>query len=65
MSREEARREPPGKPGAGSEALTAPDPEAALRDIIGLWAEQKTCPETLARAEKFGVRSGPSLPASI
>jgi integrase len=38
---------------APSQALAAPDPEAALRNAVNLWAEQNTRPETLARAEKL------------
>jgi integrase len=53
MSRGEANRESQGEPGAASEALAAPDPEAALRNAVGLWAEQNTRPETLVRAEKL------------
>jgi integrase/recombinase XerD len=36
-----------------SAALAAPDPEAALRNAVQLWAEQNTRPETLARVEKL------------
>jgi site-specific recombinase XerD len=53
MSREEAQRESQSKPGAASEALAAPDPEAALRNAVVLWAEQNTRPETLVRVEKL------------
>ena len=53
MSREEAQKEPQGETVAPSEALAAPDPGAALRNAVGLWAEQNTRPETLARSEKL------------
>jgi integrase len=53
MSSEESKAEPPGGTSAPSEALAAPDPEAALRNAVGLWAEQNTRPETLARVEKL------------
>ena len=53
MSREERKDEPQGEPAAPSEALAAPDPAAALRNAVALWAEQNTRPETLARAEKL------------
>jgi integrase len=53
MSREELQGEPQGDSGAASEALAAPDPEAALRNAVDLWAEQNTRPETLARPEKL------------
>src|SRR5215210_5637319 len=53
MSREEARMEMQGKTTAASEALAAPDPVAALRNAVALWAEQNTRPETLARGEKL------------
>jgi integrase len=36
-----------------SQALAAPDAEAAVRNAVGLWAEQNTRPETLARAERL------------
>jgi|SRR5215213_1129864 len=52
MSREEAEREPQGGLAVPSEALSAPDPAAALRNAVALWAEQNTRPETLLRAEK-------------
>src|SRR5215213_4437167 len=38
---------------ARSEALAAPDPAAALRNAVSLWAERNTRPETLARPEKL------------
>src|SRR3954463_13741216 len=53
MSREETQSKPEGEVAAPSEALTAPDPVAALRNAAALWAEQNTRPETLARAEKL------------
>jgi integrase len=36
-----------------SQALAAPDSDAALRSAVNLWAEQNTRPETLARPEKL------------
>ena len=53
MTSEESRREPLNAPDAISQALSAPDPEAALRNAVTLWAEQNTRPETLARPEKL------------
>jgi len=53
MSKEEAQKEPQGETVAPSEALAAPDPGAALRNAVGLWAEQNTRPETLERSEKL------------
>ncbi|MDT5269595.1 MAG: hypothetical protein QOH49_1781 [Acidobacteriota bacterium] len=53
MSRAEEQSEPEGERVAPSEALAAPNPEAALRNAVSLWAEQNTRPETLARAEKL------------
>jgi integrase/recombinase XerC len=53
MSSEQAQSEPEGETVAPSEALTAPDSEAALRNAVCLWAEQNTRPETLARPEKL------------
>jgi integrase len=49
---DDVRRNPDG--GAEhSRALSAPDTDAALRNAVGLWAEQNTRPETIARAEKL------------
>ncbi len=45
--------EPQQEQESASQALAAPDPEAALRNAVTLWAEQNTRPETLARAEKL------------
>src|ERR1700750_2591622 len=45
--------EPYGNPVAPSQALAAPDPAAALRNAVTLWAERNTRPETLSRAEKL------------
>ena len=53
MNGEEVEGELRGEQAAPSEALTAPDPAAALRNAAALWAEQNTRPETLARAEKL------------
>jgi len=53
MSREESQTGPQDGLVAPSEALAAPDPSAALRNAVALWAEQNTRPETLARAEKI------------
>jgi integrase len=53
MSTEETQGEPRGETAHASEALAAPDPEAALRNAVGMWAEQNTRAETLARAEKL------------
>lgn len=39
--------------GEASRALAVPDAAAAIRNAVGLWAEQNTRPETLARAEKL------------
>ena len=40
-------------PAEASEALAAPDPAAALRNAVQIWAERNTRPETLARPEKL------------
>jgi integrase/recombinase XerC len=53
MSRKEREEEPQGETATPSAALAAPDPEAALRNAVTLWAEQNTRPETLDRAEKL------------
>jgi len=53
MNREETQTESQGEAATPSEALAAPDPAAAMRSAVGLWAEQNTRPETLARAEKL------------
>lgn len=55
MNREEAQEESWGETAVPSEALAAPDPGAALRNAVGLWAEQNTRSETLTRAEKLEV----------
>ncbi|HEX8556572.1 MAG TPA: tyrosine-type recombinase/integrase [Pyrinomonadaceae bacterium] len=49
----EAERVSREGPGAASEALAAPDPAAALRNAVNMWAERNTRPETLARPEKL------------
>jgi integrase len=53
MTREEVREEAREGRKDASEALSFPDPAAALRNAVTLWAEQNTCPETLSRAEKL------------
>lgn len=53
MSREEAREKSQGATAAPCETLATPDPATALRNAVGLWAEQNTQPETLIRAEKL------------
>lgn len=53
MSREKAERGLRGETAAPSEALLAPDPQAALRNAFALWAERNTHTETLARAERL------------
>src|ERR1051325_7582496 len=53
MTAEEREGETQGDREAPSQALAAPDPRAALRNAVALWAEQNTRPETLARAEKL------------
>ena len=53
MTTEEARGEPDSSATGPSQALAAPDPQAALRNAVALWAEQNTRPETLARSEKL------------
>ena len=47
MSDKEVESEPRGGPPAPSEALSAPDPQAALRNAAAVWAEANTRPETL------------------
>jgi integrase len=51
MSFEEREGEPQSDSTTTSQALTAPDAEATLRNAVLFWAEQNTRPETLARAE--------------
>ena len=53
MSDEEVREEPSGSATSPSRALATPDPTAALRNAVMLWAERNTRPETLARSEKL------------
>jgi integrase/recombinase XerC len=53
MIAEETGREPESYPAARSEALSAPDPSAALRNAVALWAEANTRPETLDRKDKL------------
>jgi integrase len=40
-------------PDATSRALSVPDPAAAIRNAVALWAEQNTRPETLDRPDKL------------
>jgi integrase len=53
MNREELESEEQGKPVTPTEALAVPDPAAALRNALTIWAEANTRPETLARTEKL------------
>jgi site-specific recombinase XerC len=53
MCSEEKKAEPQGQTGAPSQALAPPDPEAALRNAVALWAERNTRTETLARPERL------------
>lgn len=53
MSSEEREREPRGQTGTPSQALAAPDPVAALRNAVVLWAERNTRTETLDRVERL------------
>jgi integrase/recombinase XerD len=53
MDSDQREGEPYGNPVPPSQALAAPDPEAALHNAVIQWAEQNTRPETLARAEKL------------
>jgi integrase len=53
MTSEETPREHGSAPVAPSQALSAPDTVAAIRNAATLWAEQNTRPETLARTEKL------------
>lgn len=53
MNSEETEREPQAHPAAPSQALQAPDPAAALRNAVAIWAEANTRPETIARVEKL------------
>jgi integrase len=53
MSSKEEKGEPQDETGTPSRALAAPDPEAALRNALALWAERNTRTETLARAERL------------
>jgi integrase len=53
MSREEIGEQAGGLQESPAQALAAPAPKAALRNVVSLWAEQNTRPETLARSEKL------------
>jgi integrase/recombinase XerD len=53
MTLEEVREVSEEEPAGASQALAAHDPAVAFRNAVGLWAEQNTRPETLARAEKL------------
>ena len=53
MTAQEVREETQEGHEGASQALSLPDPAAALRNAARLWAEQNTRPETLARAEKL------------
>src|ERR1044071_4690902 len=53
MSREEIGEQPGGSQESPAQPLVAPDPKAALRNAVAVWAEQNTRPETLSRAEKL------------
>jgi integrase len=53
LTPEEAPRTTESDTEAPSLALAAPDPAAALRNAVSLWAEQNTRPETLERADKL------------
>src|ERR1700755_787565 len=53
MSSGEEKAVPKDETSPPPQALAAPDPEAALRNAVTLWAERNTRPETLARAEKL------------
>lgn len=53
MSSEETPQGQGSAPAAPSQALSAPDPAAAIRNAAALWAEQNTRPETLDRAGKL------------
>lgn len=53
MTSEETPRGQGSAPPAPSQALAAPDPVAALRYAVTLWAEQNTRPETLDREGKL------------
>lgn len=53
MTDEEALNVVSDGEGETLQALMAIDPAAAIRNAVGLWAEQNTRPETLARSEKL------------
>jgi integrase len=53
MTTEEVREGGYNRSEGASEALAVPDPQAALRNAVKLWAERNTRPETLARPEKM------------
>jgi integrase len=53
MTSEEPSEEQANVPADASVALSAPDPAAALRNAIALWADRNTRPETLDRPDKL------------
>ena len=53
MTSGERGQEPRNDSESPTQALTAPDPVAALQNAAALWAEQNTSPETLARSERL------------
>jgi hypothetical protein len=53
MGRDGVQSELPTKAAVPTEALAAPDPEAAIRNAAALRAEANTRPKTLARVEKL------------
>jgi len=53
MDAEETSREPESGFQTPSQALSAPDPAAALRNAVNFWAEANTRPETLDRRDKL------------
>jgi integrase len=53
MTSQESQNESPDVGREASQALATPNPVVALRNAAGLWAEQNTRSETLARAEKL------------
>jgi integrase len=53
MTSEKTRQGPQIYSTIPTQALAVPDPAAALRNAVTIWAEANTRPETLARAEKL------------
>ena len=53
MSTEEVSEGYGAGPQSPSQSPAAPDPGAALRNAVAIWAERNTRPETLARAERL------------